>query len=147
MTCFLTSSPVAPDGVGLNPGNRFVEELRACLPSDCAALYVCADPDDHERMAGYAGDMKGFMKASGFTFRSCTLLDGRNRRDAGELVRRSDLVILGGGHTPTQNRFLRQLGLRDLLRDYQGVVLGISAGSMKTATITSTLPMILNTAR
>lgn len=133
MTCFLTSSPVAPDSVRLNPANRFAEELAACLKSDCAAVYVCADPDDRERMSVYAQDMRDFMEASGFAFRSYAILDGRNRRDAEELVRGAELVILGGGHTPTQNRFFRQLGLRELLGGYAGVVLGISAGSMNSA--------------
>lgn len=140
MTCFLTSSPVAPDGDGLNPKNRFVEELRTCLHEDCAALYVCADPDDHERMSVYANDMKDFMQASGFTFRSYTILDGQNERDAETLVSRSELIILGGGHVPTQNRFFGQIGLRKLLGEYSGVVLGISAGSMNSASVVYAQP-------
>ena len=43
------------------------------------------------------------------------------------------MVILGGGHVPTQNRFFRKTGLREILRDYQGIVIGISAGSMNSA--------------
>lgn len=140
MTCFLTSSPVAPDGKGLNPENRFVDELRDCLHPDCEALYVCADPDDHERMVGYAAEMKGFFEASGFSFRHYTVLDGQNRQDAEKLVRRSELIILGGGHVPTQNRFFQQIDLRGLLEGYRGVVLGISAGSMNGADVVYAQP-------
>lgn len=124
----------------MNPENRFAEELRACLCADCAALYVCADPNDHERMAVYAADMKDFLSASGVSFRSYVMLDGRNRRDAEELVRRSELLILGGGHTPTQNRFFQQIDLRGILRSYDGVVLGISAGSMNSAEVVYAQP-------
>ena len=44
-----------------------------------------------------------------------------------------DLVILGGGHVPTQNAFFRGIGLRERLKGYRGVVMGISAGTMNCA--------------
>jgi dipeptidase E len=42
-------------------------------------------------------------------------------------------MILSGGHVPTQNRFFEKIRLRDLLKSCEGVVLGISAGSMNSA--------------
>ena len=49
------------------------------------------------------------------------------------LIWKSDLIILAGGHVPTQNAFFQDIGLRKLIKDYQGVVLGISAGTMNAA--------------
>jgi dipeptidase E len=34
---------------------------------------------------------------------------------------------------PTQNAFFRKIGLRELMKDYDGIVVGISAGSMNSA--------------
>ena len=34
---------------------------------------------------------------------------------------------------PTQNAYFRQIGLAELLKNYQGVVMGISAGTMNAA--------------
>ena len=42
-------------------------------------------------------------------------------------------MILAGGHVPTQNTFFAECNLRQLLRGYNGVVMGISAGSMNCA--------------
>ena len=49
------------------------------------------------------------------------------------LIWKSDLIILAGGHVPTQNAFFQDIGLRELLKGYQGVILGISAGTMNAA--------------
>ena len=49
------------------------------------------------------------------------------------MVAHSDVILLAGGHVPTQNAFFRELGLRELLADYPGVVMGVSAGSMNAA--------------
>ena len=37
-----------------------------------------------------------------------TILDDRNKEKTEELVKESDLIILGGGHVPTQNKFLEK---------------------------------------
>ena len=44
-----------------------------------------------------------------------------------------DLIVLAGGHVPTQNLFFQKIGLAKLLKNYQGVILGMSAGSMNCA--------------
>ena len=66
-------------------------------------------------------------------FEQFRILDGRNESAAAELVRGSDLLILSGGHVPTQNRFFEKIHLREIMKDYSGVVIGISAGSMNSA--------------
>ena len=66
-------------------------------------------------------------------FRSYSILDGYNMDYAPELIQDSDFIILAGGHVPTQNAFFREIGLRELLEDFSGTVMGISAGSMNAA--------------
>jgi hypothetical protein len=61
------------------------------------------------------------------------MLERRNAGKAEDLIRQADWVILCGGHVPTQNRFIHELGLRELLQGYEGVVMGCSAGSMNCA--------------
>ena len=50
-----------------------------------------------------------------------------------KLVQEPNLLILFGGHVPTQNHFFKKICLRELLKNYEGVVIGISAGSMNSA--------------
>lgn len=41
-----------------------------------------------------------------------------------------DVLILAGGHVPTQNRFMKQLRLRERLQNYHGIVVAWSAGTV-----------------
>ena len=50
-----------------------------------------------------------------------------------EDIKDYDAVILTGGHVPTQNKFFEDINLKKYLKDYQGIVIGISAGSMNCA--------------
>ena len=142
MICFLTGRPDRPEAEHptLNPDNRFVEMLKQFFPRPCRALQIASDPDSFERTDFYAGILKACFEDCGFVFQRYETLDGRNRSDAASLVRSANLLILSGGHVPTQNRFFQQIGLRGLLDDYAGVIIGISAGSMNSAEIVYAQP-------
>ena len=135
MTCFFTSSPMIPDTPDLDPANGFIHELHLALPYPCRALYVCSDPDDWEKTDLYAAATAEAMEGAGFAFSAFDVLDGRDPDDGAGLIDNADLVILCGGHVPTQNAFFRAIGLRELLAGFGGVVLGISAGSMNSASV------------
>ena len=140
MICFLTSSPFTPDGEGVNPANGFAARLRDCLPNPCRILYICSDPDGWEKTDYYGSETRRLFRKSGFRIKRFTTLDHRNTDQAARLIRNSDLIILTGGHVPTQNRFFREIGLKKLLNGYDGVLMGISAGSMNSAEIVYAQP-------
>lgn len=133
MICFLTSRTDDPATGRLNPANGFMDELRRRFPPECRALFICSDPDDWETTDYYAGILKKRFEDAGFEFQSFRFLDGRNEEQTAELISGSDLLIFAGGHVPTQNRFFQKIGLRALLLDYPGIVIGNSAGSMNSA--------------
>lgn len=133
MTCFLTSSPCVAGASRLNPANGFVAELKTALPETMNALFVCSDPDTPERTDRFAADIRESFEAAGFAFARFDILDGRTEGRAAELVSGADFIVLAGGHVPTQNRFFARVGLRELLQNWDGVVMGISAGTMNSA--------------
>ena len=135
MICLLTSSIVIPGTEELNPANGFVDALTRHFPQDCRAVFVCSDPDGGERTDFFAHAVRATFERAGFQFRQYLVLDGRNARDAAALVGGANLLILGGGHVPTQNRYFQNIGLRELVKAFAGVVVGISAGSMNSAGI------------
>ena len=117
----------------LNPANGFVELLRDTLVSPCAAVFVCADPDRHAFTDHIGLDMKNALQAAGFSFSRFQLLDGRNISEAAALVKDAGLIVLAGGHVPTQNAFFQKARLKEAIQGYDGVLIGISAGSMNCA--------------
>ena len=135
MTAFLTSSPCiygAPRAI-VNPENGFSDNLRRCLPEKIRCLFITSAPDDYTFTDRVAWEMRTCFAEEGFYIPELAILDRRNQQDAQMLIWKSDFIILSGGHVPTQNAFFQDIGLRELLKDYQGVVLGISAGTMNAA--------------
>lgn len=135
MTLFLTSSPciIGASRAILSSANGFVHRLRSALPSAPYALFVCADPDDHAATDDFANVFVRAFQEAGISLRGYDTLDHRNVHMAEHLVSGSDLIVLSGGHVPTQLAFFHECGLRNLLQGFDGTVMGISAGSMNAA--------------
>ena len=135
MIVFLTSSPCvyqAPRAI-INPENSFLLNLLSCLPENPRCLFVASAPDDPAFTDRVAEEMSWCMELAGMELSQVTILDRRTEDEAAELIGDSDLIVLCGGHVPTQNAFFREIGLRELLSGYEGVVMGISAGTMNCA--------------
>lgn len=137
MHLFLTSSPCddhVPEGVALpcilNEANRFVENLRARFVPGSSCVLIAASPEAYELNDEMAETFAAAFAWHGMEFSDMTLIDWRTANLLPEALAESGVVILGGGHVPTQHAFFEALGLRELLQGYEGIVMGISAGTM-----------------
>lgn len=145
MITFLTSSPSGPlDGSrkvdGLDDKNNFVINLEKYWKEDSRCLLIAADPStyaDNDKMAAFFSES---VKKSGFTISVFDLWDGRRENISKDILYSYDVVILGGGHVPTQNEFFKQIGLREMIQNFKGIVIGISAGTMNSADIVYAQP-------
>ena len=133
MTLILTGSPTRYGEDHFTEDNGLLAAVQAALPPSPRVLLVSAAPDDRKFTDYVLESMSDCIRNSGITPSSVKMLDRRNAPEAGDLVRGADWVVLCGGHVPTQNRFLHEIGLRELLRDFDGLVMGCSAGSMNCA--------------
>lgn len=142
MIAFLTSSPFREDvdRPTFSNQNGFVDRIRGCLPPNPRCLYICSSPERPDLNCLFGADVFMAFAHSGIHFSAYSVLDGRNALHAAKLVADSDLIVLAGGHVPTQNAFFQKIGLRQLLRNYPGVVMGISAGSMNSADVVYSQP-------
>lgn len=132
---FLTSSPCVPnaDRAILNEANGFVDRLKLALPENPKCLFVCSNPDSPDLTDRFAQELAEAFEEAGISFLECATLDRRSDDAAQALIWESDLIILAGGHVPTQNAYFQEIGLAELLENYQGVLMGISAGTMNCA--------------
>jgi peptidase E len=48
--------------------------------------------------------------------------------------------LLAGGHVPTQNQFFNRIHLKELTKRYEGIIIGISAGTMNCADVVYAQP-------
>ena len=140
MKYFLTSSPsVAMDGA-INPANGFLDKLRNELLHPIRCIFITTHPDDIQFSEHCSTCMRQAFEDVDFVFESYTLLDRRTAPEAAELISDANFIILGGGHVPTQNAFLHDINMPKLIKKFNGVVLGISAGSMNCARIVYAQP-------
>ena len=139
MTLFLTGSPTRFGEPAFTRDNGFLAEVQAALAQVTGpdrlprVLLVSAAPDDEGFTASVKKGMSDCIHASGIRTASITMLDRHNAAQTPELVKKADWIVLCGGHVPTQNKFLHEIGLKELIQDFPGVVMGCSAGSMNCA--------------
>ena len=146
MTLFLTGSPTRFGEPAFTRDNGFLAEVQAALAQVTGpdrlprVLLVSAAPDDEGFTASVKKGMSDCIHASGIRTASITMLDRHNAAQTPELVKKADWIVLCGGHVPTQNKFLHEIGLKQLIQDFPGVVMGCSAGSMNCADLVYSHP-------
>ncbi len=147
MKLFLTSSPIGIyrseeplDYTGFNPANGMTEELRRYWTDGARCLLISAFPDEYELNDRMRGDYERIVHDTGLPASCMDIADLRNGKEKADALLTYDFVILGGGHVPTENAFFKSIGLAEKFREYQGIVMGISAGTMNCARVVYAQP-------
>lgn len=145
MIVFLTSSPSGalnePNyGKLLDERNGFVDHLKLVWKENMKGLIVSANPTAYEANDEQLDFFANAFRNSGVPLTSFEIWDYRMENLSKEVLHTYDMIMLSGGHVPTQNVFLKQIQLREKLEGYEGVVIGVSAGSMNSANIVYAQP-------
>lgn len=147
MILFLTSSPTgtyrseeAPDFSGLDPANGMVDRLRQYWVDNARCLMISAFPDEYSVNDTMRRDFEGILKDTGLSVSCLDLCDSRNGKEIADRLHDYDFVLLGGGHVPTEMAFFSEIGLPERFTGFDGIVMGISAGSMNCARIVYAQP-------
>lgn len=114
--------------------NGLLDRLKSIWIQNAKVLIICADPSDYEKNDSICACLKESFPMSGLSISYIDKCDDRNPY-AVDNLENIDVIILAGGHVPTQNRFMKQLRLKDRLLDYNGILVAWSAGSMNCADI------------
>lgn len=135
---FLTSSPFGPldnsyEVEGLDPKNSFPALVRERWREDARVLVISAFPDNIPANAEMRDFMEEALKISGLSLSAVDIWDARTLDYSRQALLSYDVIFLGGGHVPTENAFFEMIGLKDMIRDFDGIIIGISAGSMNAA--------------
>ncbi len=145
MVVFLTSSPTGSlddsrpvDGIDWK--NQLIENLQRYWKDGAKCLYISAFPQDTDTNDEIRESMWETWETGGFSISEFDVWDDRTEDFSKEVLHSYDVIILGGGHVPTQNAFFQRISLRETIRDFDGVVIGISAGTMNSADIVYAQP-------
>ena len=113
--------------------NGLVDQIKKCIERKDIFVFVASNPEGFEKTDSYARIIIESFALAGLNFNECIVIDNRNKLNLEELIQKAGVVYLAGGHVPTQNAFIKSIGLDILLSNYDGVVIGQSAGSMNLA--------------
>ena len=114
--------------------NGLLDSLKSIWTQNANVLIICADPSDYDKNDSVYACLKEALPMSGLRISHIDKCDDRNLNAVDDLGS-VDVLVLAGGHVPTQNKFMKQLHLRERLRDYHGIIVAWSAGSMNCADI------------
>lgn len=113
--------------------NCIVDQIKQLMDRNNAILYIASSPDDSEKVDSYASLIFEGFNLSNITFSEYLILDNRNKQNVNEYIRKANVIFLSGGDTYVQNEFFKQLHLKELLKDFDGIIIGQSAGSINMA--------------
>jgi len=118
----------------LNSSNNLLDNLKKRWKKQSDVMIIAAGPEDHVRNDEIRSALHEALLLSGLDARNVHLCDGRTT-DLADKIWNYDVLILSGGHVPTQNLFFEKIGLKEKLVHYHGLIIGISAGTMNCAEI------------
>lgn len=112
--------------------NGFLDSLKKDWIPDSGMLFIAASPEDYEKNDAVCSCFRQSFPMSGLSLSSLEICDNRNPGIA-ERISEMNVLLLSGGHVPTENAFFARIGLKEKLADYEGIVVAWSAGSMNCA--------------
>ena len=113
--------------------NFFIDRLKFCAPQIRTMVFFASSPDAYEINDPYSKNTQESFNFDGFGIENLILIDHRFKGDLEKFVMSADALFFAGGHVPTQNAFFKEIGLKDILKKYNGIIIGQSAGSMNCA--------------
>lgn len=144
MILYMTSTPGGINRATGRPEllsnkNHFVDRLKGDWKPHSRCVLIASEPDDTKFNSAMAKTYLECFNRSGLSMDSIDVLDRREPKTA-EILDRFDVVILAGGHVPTENAWFHQIRLREHLQHFRGIVIGISAGTMNCAEVVYAQP-------
>jgi len=147
MKLFLTSSiggsykengkriPCALEGA-----NHFLDLLREHWAVNSKCLVISSDPENDVINDSFKAIFTEAFRISGFSLSQLDICDRRNESKLADIIYDYDVLLLAGGHVPTQNQFFSRIKLKELMGNYKGIIIGISAGTMNCADVVYAQP-------
>lgn len=129
----------------LSGGDRqegfLTDELKELLKYDLKGktnlVSIGAKEENEKNDIYFYGDKENLGIVNTFKFSDLTkfdLIDGRTKKEAGlKLLENADIIYLQGGDPLLQLKYIKDNKYDIFLRNYNGIILGLSAGSLNIA--------------
>ncbi len=111
----------------------FFDDLKKEWPEQARLLYVPCDPLATEENEFQKKQLLDCFEFASLPVEEVIMLEEKSSKPLSELISWATIIYLAGGHAPTQLAFMKRIGLKSALLDYDGLVICLSAGSVNAA--------------
>ena len=112
--------------------NGLLKCIKDVWKKDSKVMIISGSPEYFDKNDSVLFCLKGAFSLSELGTSEVLMCDERNK----EIIERLpeiDVLILAGGHVPTQNSFMKTIGLKERLQSWDSLLIAWSAGSMNCA--------------
>ena len=112
--------------------NGLLDMIKVFWKDDPKIMIISGSPEYYDKNESISFCLRGAFALSDLSVSDILMCDERNK----EIIERlpeMDVLILAGGHVPTQNTFMKAISLRERLQAWDGLIIAWSAGSMNCA--------------
>ncbi len=109
------------------------DDLRKEWPESANILFIPCDPKATKENEDQLKLVTDAFEQNDLSVNEVQILTEKHKKALSDLISRSDVIYLSGGHAPTQLAFMKRMGLKDALVDYKGIVIGVGAGAVNAA--------------
>ena len=113
--------------------NGIVDQIKERINENNTILYMASNPENSKEIDSYASLFFEGLALSGINFSEYLILDNRTKDNAKEYIKKANVIFLSGGDTYIENEFFKQVHLKELLKNFDGIIIGQSAGSINMA--------------
>ena len=107
------------------------EYLKKDIKNNDTITFIATTFDNYEKNDLYYNNLIKHFKNIDITFNKAYLIDNRVEKDlAKDYILKSNIVFLMGGDTKKQIDSIKEYDLFETLKSKEGIILGVSAGSM-----------------
>lgn len=107
------------------------EYLKKDIKNNDTIVFIATTFDDYEKNDLYYNNLIKHFKNIDITFYKAYLIDNRVAKDlAKDYILKSNIIFLMGGDTKKQIDSVKEYDLFEILKSKEGIILGVSAGSM-----------------
>lgn len=125
----------------IDNNNGFLNNLQKILTKRDCYVIISGNPKRENLQDPIEINKQGF-ELSGINFKEYIYVNDKNKHNIKEYIKKADCIDLCGGHLPMCNNFINELNLKELLEDFNGVIIGTSGGAMNMADNVYCIPEI-----
>lgn len=111
--------------------NSVIEYFQKDIKNNSTITFISSSFDNYDKNDLYYNNMIKFFNDIDINFNKTYLIDNRiNKEKAKEIIESSNIVYIMGGDPYSEMQSINSYNLTEVLRKFEGIIIGVSAGSM-----------------